>query len=209
MLLVAIIIWVLVFILFYYYRQLNAVERFDKPVIYLYPTEIMDVTVRLEFSGILDFTYPTYHDGWSVTAHPDGTIINHGDGREYSYLFWEGRGNTQYRFDEGFVVKGSDTVVFLQETLACMGLIPKEYNEFIVYWLPYMQNNPYNIISFQGSDYTDAAKLTIFPEPDSVLRVFMTFKASDEPVEIQPQVLKPFERKGFTVVEWGGSCLSK
>ena len=44
----------------------------DKPVIYLYPTEITDITVRLNFDGELLFTYPLYRDGWSVTAHPDG-----------------------------------------------------------------------------------------------------------------------------------------
>ena len=34
--------------------------------------------------------------------------------------------------------------------------------------------------------------------------VFMTFAASEEYVEIQPQTLPSYERNGFTVVEWGG-----
>ena len=45
-------------------------------------------------------------------------------------------------FSRGFVVRGSDTAAFLREKLAYMGLTPREYNEFIVYWLPRMQNNP-------------------------------------------------------------------
>ena len=42
-----------------------------------------------------------------------------------------------------------------------------------MYWLPRMQGNAYNLISFQSDRYTETARLTIEPEPDSVLRVFM------------------------------------
>ena len=48
----------------------------------------------------------------------------------------------------GFVVKGEDTAAFLQEKLAYLGLTPREYNECIVYWLPRLEGNPYNLISF-------------------------------------------------------------
>ena len=178
-----------------------------KPVIYLYPSETTEVTVQLNYDGLLTATYPTYNDGWKVTAHPDGTLINHADGKEYSYLFWEGEGNHNFDFSEGFVVKGSDTADFLQETLANIGLLPREYNEFIVYWLPQMQENQYNLISFQGDVYDDSAKLDITPAPDSMLRVFMAYKPLDKPIEVPEQVFQPFERSGFTVVEWGGSAI--
>ena len=62
-----------------------------KPVIYLYPTEPTVVLVELRYNGVLDFAYPEYNNGWEVTAYPDGTLVNHFDNREYSYLFWEGR----------------------------------------------------------------------------------------------------------------------
>jgi hypothetical protein len=68
-----------------------------------------------------------------------------------------------------------------------------------------MKSNPYNIIHFAWEQYTDIAPLTITPQPDSVLRVFMVFKPSDKKVEIKPQIFPQFERKGFTVVEWGGT----
>jgi hypothetical protein len=111
----------------------------------------------------------------------------------------------KFDLSSGFVVKGSDTTEFLREKLAYMGLIPREYNEFIVYWMPMMERNTYNLISFQGKSYTDNAVLHITPEPDSVLRVFMAYKPLMLPVYVPPQELVPFERKGFTVVEWGGS----
>jgi len=60
---------------------------------------------------------------------------------------------------------GQDTAAFLQEKLNYLGLTPKEYNEFIVYWLPQMKDIPYNLITFQSAAYTDNAVLTITPEP--------------------------------------------
>ncbi len=177
----------------------------EKPVIYLYPAEKTDITVKLDYHGELFVTYPSYGEGWSVTAYPDGTIINKADGQEYSYLFWEGSADSEYDFSAGFVVKGGDTEAFLKEKLKFMGLLPKEYNEFIVYWLPKMIANPFNLISFQGKAYTDDAPLEISPAPDSVLRVFMAFKPLERAIEVPEQKLEPFQRKGFTVIEWGGS----
>lgn len=177
----------------------------EKPVIYLYPQVETEVEVKLNFDGELTCTYPEYKDGWSVTAHHDGTLIDKTTGKEYSYLFWEGVTDTEYDMSRGYVVKGEDTADFLENILAQMGLTPKEYNDFIVYWLPRMQENVYNLITFQGSAYTDSAPLTVTPEPDSILRVFMAFKALDEPIEIEEPTVTPFIREGFTLVEWGGA----
>lgn len=177
----------------------------SKPVIYLYPEKETAVSVRLDYAGELTVTYPDYGEGWEVLARPDGTLSNLADGKEYSYLFWEGTSRTQYDFSKGFVVKGSNTAEFLQDTLSQMGMTPREYNEMIVYWLPQMKQNPYNLISFQSDVYTESEKLCISPEPDSVLRVFMAWKPLDEPVSIPPQEIAPFQRDGFTVVEWGGT----
>lgn len=173
-----------------------------KPVIYLYPEKEQQVSVKMELNGRFMCTYPEYKDGWDVTAKPDGTII--ADGKEYSYLFWDASLNAKWDFSTGFVVKGSDTADFLREKLSYMGLTPKEYNEFIVYWLPQMEKNPYNLISFQTEAYENAAKLHISPEPDSILRIFMAYKPLDKYTEVEEQKLDTFERKGFTVVEWGG-----
>ena len=176
----------------------------EKPVIYLYPEKEMNVTVKLDFNGELTSTYPTYDNGWTVTAKPDGTLTD-ANGREYYCLFWEGESNVDYDLSSGFVVPGSETKAFLEDTLAKLGLTDKEANEFIIYWLPRMESNPYNLISFQWEQYTDNAELSIIPAPDSILRVFMAWKALESPVEIAPQNLSGFERTGFTVVEWGGA----
>lgn len=175
-----------------------------KPVIYLYPEESMQVDVKLEYSGKLTCTYPLYRDGWTVTAHPDGALTDAG-GQTYNYLYWEGTRDAEYDFSQGFCVQGCETAVFLEDALNKLGLNRKEANEFIVYWLPLMQENPYNIISFQTEKYTQSAKLLIEPAPDTMIRVFMAWKPADCFVDIPMQKLEcDEERKGFTVVEWGG-----
>ena len=182
-----------------------SIGAFGKPVIYLYPEETTDISVRMHFpNGCFNVTYPDYGNGWNVTAHPDGTLINHADGHEYSYLYWDGETATEWDFSTGFVIKGSDTAKFFQEKLAYLGLTPREYNEFIVYWLPKMQDNPYNLISFQTTVYEESARLYVSPQPDSMLRVFMTFIALDKEIDIPEQKLDSFNRTGFSVIEWGG-----
>lgn len=192
-------------IYFFVVKQPTQDELEAKPVIYLYPTEKIDVKVSLDYDGELTCTYPKSDGKWEVTALPNGDLTDKKDGKDYSYLFWEGNSDTDYDFSTGFVVKGENSVEFLQEKLAYLGLTPKEYNEFIVYWLPKMQENPYNLIAFQTDRYTDHAKLTVEPKPDSILRVFMAYKPLEKAVEVAPQTLQKFERDGFCVVEWGGA----
>lgn len=174
-----------------------------KPVIYLYPEEELEVTVKLDYAGRLTCTYPAYGGGWSVTARPDGTLTD-AAGQTYNYLYWEGENRAEYDFSEGFCVAGADTAAFLEKALAQLGLNRQEANEFIVYWLPMMEQNPYNLIAFQSEAYTQSAQLTIDPAPDTLLRVFMAWKGLDGAVDIPPQTLTAPERTGFTVVEWGG-----
>lgn len=175
-----------------------------KPVIYLYPQKVTDVSVKLFLDGELTCTYPAYQNGWQVTADPAGTLTD-SNGQTYNYLYWEGTTNAQWDRDKGFCIKGEDTAAFLEDALARLGLSRKEANEFIVFWLPLMQDNPYNIISFQTDAYTDAAELQVSPTPDTVIRVFMTWQASEEYRDIEHQLLTAPDREGFTVVEWGGT----
>lgn len=178
-----------------------------KPVIYLYPEQETDVHVELELTEAdLSTTYPKYNNGWDVVAYPDGTLLNKADGTHHKYLFWDAVNcRTRFDFSKGFCVAGSDTESFLKEKLTYMGLNEQEMNEFIVYWLPLMEHNAYNLISFQSDAYTDTAKLNITPTPDSMLRIFMIYVPLEDAVDIEPQELSTFERNGFTVVEWGGS----
>ncbi|MDD3364441.1 MAG: hypothetical protein PHZ03_05625 [Syntrophomonas sp.] len=70
-----------------------------------------------------------------------------------------------------------------------------------------MKNNQFNLVSFATTEYEELAPMQITPKPDSILRVFMVFKPLNSYMEVQPQELNSFERKGFAVVEWGGTML--
>lgn len=186
----------------YAYREIPAV----KPVLYLYPETETNVSVEASFpyGGEFTCTYPQYNDGWSVTAMPDGTLFDE-NGDEYYCLYWEAMLGKPLDMSKGFCVSGSDTAEFLREKLMGIGLTARETNEFIIYWLPLMEDNPYNVITFQTDEYIKTTPLTISPAPDSSIRVFMTWYSSDEAVEILPQTLPEYERNGFTIVEWGGT----
>ncbi len=176
-----------------------------KPIIYLYPEKETVCSVKLDYNGRFTTTYPEYGvNGWEgFTAYPDGTLI-FPDGRQYYALYWEGVGDAEFDFSEGFCVKGSDTAEFLYGALRKAGLNDREAEELIIYWLPKMQDNEYNLISFQTTAYTDNAKLTVTPAPDTVIRVFMAYKPLENAAKITPQTIETPQRTGFTVVEWGG-----
>ncbi len=184
-----------------------------KPVIYLYPEKKTEVNVQLDqanMNGSLDVSYPAYgNTGWSITAFPDGKLIDNATSKRYNYLFWEGKSLKQWQFNDGFVVKGSETAEFLEDKLSEMGLISTEYNDFIVYWLPLMMKNKYNLVRFPNEEYNRDVPLKITPQPESMLRVFMIFQPLDGPINIPEQKLERFNRKGFTVVEWGGTAIEK
>lgn len=177
---------------------------FYKPVIYLYPTQKTDVFVNLSLDGKVTCTYPKINEGWHVIAEPDGTLIDE-NSRTYGYLFWEGDTKVHMDLSEGFCVAGKDTEEFLLEKLSYLGLNDKEINDFMVFWLPRMQDNSYNVIAFQKDNYLRAARLDVSPQPDTVIRVFMAWKKVDNFVTINPQKLETVQRKGFSLVEWGGT----
>ncbi len=181
-----------------------------KPIIYLYPEKTQEITVQLDYNGEFTHTYPKYNNGWKVTAKPDGTLFD-ADNKEYYALYWEGKPNKDYTIDEGFVVPGEQTIDFLENTLSKLGLNRKEANEFIIYWLPKMENNPYNLIHFSTTQYEEMARLNITPKPETLIRVMMVFEPLDNPIKIKKQNLNSIskKRKGFTVVEWGGHPLPK
>lgn len=184
-------------------------KMLEKPAIYLYGYNNEQVSVALNFSGKVTCTYPKApNNRWAVTAKKNGTLKS-GD-REYNYLYWEGVSDTKFDFSQGYCIRGDKTERFLEESLETMGLNSKEINDFIVYWLPKMQNNPYNVISFQGKTYTDIAKLTVKPAPKRVIRIFMAYYPSETEVKIKAQRLPTPTRKDDepTLIEWGGAMVN-
>jgi hypothetical protein len=178
-----------------------------KPVIYLYPEKKTDINVQVTPNGGFSFTDPVYNQGgWQVSADSESNIYNYDDKKTYPYLFWEGYGVHYDRPKDGFVVKRTEIKKFLEEKLAYQGLIKKEYNEFIEYWLPRMQAQPYYFITFVPQAQFDLiAPLNIQPKPDTTIRVFMDYEGLSEYKTVVEQKLRKGVRRGYTVIEWGGA----
>lgn len=183
-----------------------------KPVIYLYPTQKTDITIGLDFKGKLLTSFPKYDKNWSVTAYPDGRIFDTKTNRFYGSLFWDGTQNfpkEHYNYQSGFVVSKNDLTHFLVEKLSIIGLNNPETNDFVQYWLPILEQNETNFIHFYvNADYDVISKNNVSPKPDTSIRIFMEFYGLDKSIEISEQNLSKTERKGFTLVEWGGSDVS-
>ena len=193
-----------------YLMDYSEMDGMAKPIIYLYPEEEMIVNVELDVKGQITHTYPAYNNGWNVLAKPDGTLIDE-TGKEYYALYWEGNNNRQFTVDQGFVIAGDQTVEFLEKSLDLLGLNRREANEFIVFWLPILEGNPYNLIHFSTEEYQDIANLQVNPKPQTLIRVMMVYKPLQSSISIPLQDITKLkvERKGFTVVEWGGSLLKE
>lgn len=183
----------------------------EKPIIYVYPKQKTEVNITLNYQGQLSHTYPKYPEqGWNVTAYPDGTLIDE-KGKEYYALFWEGEPYRPLTANDGFIVAGKDVAAFLEDKLAYLGLNRREANEFILYWLPRMENNPFNLIHFSSAAYETLAALKITPNPETLIRVMMVFQPLNDKIDFPEQDLTPLykTRSGFTVVEWGGCELKE
>ena len=183
-------------------------DPIKKPVIYLYPQENMDISVQLNIKNS-EFTtiYPKFNgkNTWNVRAKPNGDILI--NGRTYPYLFWEAVSYNPQETNEGFIVTKENAEEFLEEKLQILGLNEKEKTDFITFWLPKLLSNKLSLCSFQTKKFFENYELNVTPKPDSMIRVFLTIKKLDTPINIKEQKLVNVERKGFTVIEWGGSDL--
>ena len=127
------------------------------------------------------------------------------DGKYYYALYWDEKRYNEVDFHEGFYVESKDAISFFEEKLSYIGLSDKERNEFIMYWLPIMENNGKNLVYFELTKERELGnKLIITPKPDSLLRVSIHIKKVNTKVNIKEEKLESFKRVGFTVVEWGG-----
>jgi len=189
-------------------RPKKIIEPLKKPVIYLYPQKNIDISVQLNIKNS-EFTtiYPKFNgkNTWNVRAKPNGDILI--NGRTYPYLFWEAVSYNPQETNEGFIVTKENAEEFLEEKLQILGLNEKEKTDFITFWLPKLLSNKLSLCSFQTKKFFENYELNVTPKPDSMIRVFLTIKKLDAPINIKEQKLVSVERKGFTVIEWGGSDL--
>ena len=186
-----------------YFEAGGGVEM-GKPVIYLYPEHTQQVSVLPQPEGGVTVSEPALGNGWTVMAHPDGTLVN-ADGTSWSYLFWEGFAHLLAP-QEGFVVARGDLDSFFSTKLAYLGLNDHEIADFKDFWLKQMSADGYYVIHFIDQAQLDAkAPLAVSPAPQTSIRVFFNYEFSKTPVTVPEQQLQAGKaRNGFTLIEWGG-----
>ncbi len=199
-----------------------------KPNIYLYTETETDVHVWLSFvgEGWMTVSEPAYIQGWDVTVTPEGRItayepvyfIDPETGEhwpipargepsgEYDYLFYEGDVAGPGQLERGWLVDQEELEGFFQENLAAYGFQGREIDDFLEFWVPRLTDRPlYAVYPQLGEDYEKLVSMAVFPKPDSVLRLVYAIRGLSHELDykIAEPEIPPFEREGFTVVEWG------
>lgn len=175
-----------------------------KPILYLYPEKQTNIKVNFAHEDYLTTTYPKFNKEWNVIAHPNGDLYDSNNNYYYA-LYWEEKDYNKVDYSEGFYVPSSNAINFLEEKLTILGLNPKERNEFIMYWLPILENNKHNLVYFELTESLQSEnKLIITPQPDTLIRIRMHIKKVEKETPIKEQQLVKQERIGYTAVEWGG-----
>jgi hypothetical protein len=177
-----------------------------KPVLYLYPTTKIETTVSFAHPELLLTTYPKFNGTWRVTADTNGDLTD-ADGKKYYALYWDSVNPSPDTFADGWYVDAADALTFLEDKLTQVGLNWRERNEFIMYWLPKLEQNGQSLVRFKLTEQLQIENaVQISPQPDTFLRVEIQIKKVDEKINLPEQQLPAtFERRGFTAVEWGGS----
>lgn len=181
-----------------------------KPIVYIYSDKKQEVNVKLDFNGTLRATYPLYKTSWTFMADVDGSLTDTKTGEQFQYLFYDGLSNAGYgHFTEGFSVKTDTVIDFLKHKLSYLGLNEKERNDMISFWLPELNEKEFAFIRFRmNNNCNEVSTLKITPRPYVEIRVMLEFLPMDLYIPLEEQKLSPNHRKGFTVVEWGGTNLS-
>ena len=170
---------------------------------------IVEVNVDGEFIA----QYPKMKgNAWNVKASPNGEIFDPATEKRFSYLFWEAKRKTTITIDpqQAFCVKGPDAEKFLEDVSAKYALNDKERTDFITYWLPALEKNTHSLVQLLSqTEYSRYAEMTVTPRPDTVNRLFMVFQQVKSPLKTGNPTLAQLDRRGFTVVEWGGANLDE
>lgn len=181
----------------------------SKPVIYLYPSQPLKVSVLLNLPGTVTESIPSYpQDGWqNVMAYPNRQLVY--QGKKYQELYYESAINRVITPPtRGIVASKSEYKDTLLTFGSKLGLNNNERKEFVSYWLNRLTtiNSPYMFFSyFSPMDKQKIDGVQVMPEPDTRIEFIMYFKPLMSKKEVLPPVFLPIpQRKGFTMVEWGG-----
>jgi hypothetical protein len=182
----------------------------SKPAIYLYPQKTEDVGILLApRGGWISKSIPSYDfkKGWHVRAEPDGTIKSNNN--SYPYLFYEAMLPAPKMPDQFVGLDGQNMKAGLFTLGKKLSLSDKEAQDLADYWAEKLEPAPYYQVGLMDAgEINKIEPLNIKPAPESILRIRLVFKKSNERPNDNFTVPSPFNRQGFTLVEWGGFVLN-
>lgn len=200
------------------------------------PTQVnivLDKAIRIE----TDIPKYALSKGWNVLAYPNGQIKdlqpqytkcnkidsnkfgleyanNACKNNNYPYIYWDGKQTIKPipKKEQGWMVKKEDLNKFLSEKLDYVGFNKAEKQEFLEYWvtkLSKINSKQYFIYFLQNKEVDNYLPMNVNPQPDSSNRFYIIAKPlnTSSNKTPRPQQLQKMIRKGFTLVDWGGSVL--
>lgn len=180
----------------------------SKPAIYLYPKYPTIVNVKVDTSkGWMTKSIPEYPDnGWKVLAMPSGKIFS--GFKSYTHLFYETMLPSPSIGENYEVIAADNLTVGLKDLALRLSLSEEEANDLADYWTANLPNAKYYKIGLMKGANIDALEpLDISPVPDSLYRVRLVFRATNEQISSTTRFFGDFDRNGFSVVDWGGFVL--
>src|SRR5579872_7450300 len=151
----------------------------DKPVIYLYPQKQTFVNVAVQTTGSVVVSNPTYpQGGWkNVLANPDGSLQY--QNKQYSELFYETSVTDFQKPTTGITIPTTELSLQLNDILDQLGLIGKEKEEFLTYWIPRLQalRSPDMVLARRSPrSKASIGAVDISPKPDTMIDFIAYFK---------------------------------
>ena len=205
----------------------------QKPAIYLYPKETTKIEITLDKSIKYKNTIPFYKNKWLIEADATGAIrdlqpkYTHCGklpskqfGFEYSkqacevnkypYIYWDGKQLFKPipKKNVGFIVKRNNIDTFLLDSATKLQLTNTEKYEFVRYWAQKMKDKKwkyYRVYFLQNSEVDEYLPIVINPNPETSNRIEIIIRKAKKNEKITTQNIIPVERKGYTMVEWGGA----
>lgn len=173
-----------------------------KPNIYIYPEAECEVSVVFDRPELLTRTIPDYESGWQATVKPDGTVTAYGE--EYGFLFYESIAFIdKLSFEEGFVITPDNRREQLETLISSYGFNEQETCDFVDFWDEKLEKDvQYAAYPLLTDIVDELMPVNIDPLPENIGRLWFAFEENGEPET--EAVAVPFEREGYSVLEWGG-----
>ena len=172
-----------------------------KPNIYIYPQSQTKLCVGLSFpmGGSIVESIPEYDKGWCVEVDTKGKING-----KYDYLFYESKQPNIFQYEYGWCVGRENLKSFFEKNMANYNFSIAEIKDFIDYWVPLLTEDNYYCIYPQTNEIIDRIiQLNFSVKPDKIHRLFYGVIGANTFIKLEDPDIKPFDRNGFYIVEWG------